>query len=481
MGLGVSGLSVSRLLCRLGFEVVASERRKVDEFGPEALEMDNLGINVIDEERAFGLISTPYGGPDLVVPSPGIPYDHVLLSLARERKIEVAGELEMAFRHQPLPVLAVTGSNGKTSTTSLVGHILERLKIPVFVGGNIGNPLSNLAMAHLTDALGDLRFAVLEVSSFQLETISRFKAKAATILNLSPDHFDRHKDMDGYFKAKKRIYNLQTSSDVAVANLDDELAGRVDGPARVFGFSRQRRPDFGAWFNEGVIEVVDGETVLGRRSWSDFSLIGGHNIENVMAAVGLAWAAGADPQAALDEATSFRPSDHRLQLVARYDGVSFIDDSKGTNVGAVASALSSFDRPIILIAGGRDKDLDFDYLIPYVREKVKRLVLMGECREKMFKSLGQAAPTDKVADLKAAVAVSLANAQRGDIVLLSPACASFDQFKNYKHRGEAFALEVVRQAREKGLNPEDAPAKEPEGEAPVKWDGGDNNGGEGAC
>ncbi|MDR1296245.1 MAG: UDP-N-acetylmuramoyl-L-alanine--D-glutamate ligase [Deltaproteobacteria bacterium] len=451
MGLGISGAAVSRLLVRLGFEVVVSERRKAADFGPEAAELDSLGVNIVDEERAYNILQARYGGPDLVVPSPGVPHDHVLLSLARESKIEVAGELEVAFRHQPLPVLAVTGSNGKTTVASLAGHILRAAGVPCFVGGNIGNPLSNLALDFQNDALGDRRFAVVEASSFQLETISRFKAKAAALLNLTPDHLDRHKDMDGYLAAKKRVFNLQGRNDVAVVNLDDPAVAGLGAPANVFGFSRARRPGLGAWVSGGRIEVADGGLVLASKSWSDFSLVGGHNMDNVMAAAGLAWAAGVDPGAALEHAAGFRPSDHRLQLVGVFGGISFVDDSKGTNVGAVASALESFDRPVVLIAGGRDKDLDFAYLIPHVEKKVRRLVLMGECREKMRRALAGSAPVTMAVDMRQAVAAALREARAGDVVLLSPACASFDQFSDYRQRGETFALEAVVQAKALGL------------------------------
>jgi UDP-N-acetylmuramoylalanine--D-glutamate ligase len=451
MGLGLSGVAAAKLLVKLGFEVIASERRRAADLELSVLELDGLGVNIIDEERAYGLIQASYGGPDLIVPSPGVPFDHPLLSLARDKNIEVAGELEIAFRHLPLPILAVTGSNGKTTVTSLTGRILARQGIEAFVGGNIGKPLSCLSLDYLNDNLVKLRLAVIEVSSFQLETISRFKAKAAAFLNLSPDHLDRHGDMGGYLKAKSGIFNLQGPTDVAVVNLDDPLIKNLGPPANVFGFSRTLRPKLGAWLNGGRIEVVDGERTLASKPWTEFNLIGSHNIDNVMAAVGLAWAAGADPGLALEAAAEFEASDHRLRQVSRYGGISFIDDSKGTNVGAVASALESFDRPVILIAGGRDKDLDFSYLAPYVRDRVKRLILMGECREKMSRALSSSAPTVMAADMGAAVAAALSEARSGDVVLLSPACASFDQFRDYKHRGEVFAMEVAKQAIESGL------------------------------
>jgi UDP-N-acetylmuramoylalanine--D-glutamate ligase len=357
----------------------------------------------------------------------------------------VAGELELAYRHVPLPILAVTGSNGKTSTTALVGHILEKAGLPAFVGGNIGKPLSLLALDHLNDNLGDLKYAVIEVSSFQLETISRFMANAAAFLNLSPDHFDRHGDIESYLGAKKRIFNRMGPEETAVINLDDPYVNDLAPKLRRFCFSLSERPQYGAWFNQGVISVVDGPEVLAQRPWSDFRLIGEHNVANVMAATGLALAAGVPPALALAAATTFTPSDHRLQPVGDYGGVSFIDDSKGTNVGAVACAIRSFDRPIILIMGGRDKDLDFSFLRPYVQERVKFLVLMGECRAKIYQSLGHLVPSALVEDMAGAVSAAIDVAKPGDVVLLSPAAASFDLFENYKHRGEVFTSEVKKQ------------------------------------
>ncbi|MDR1309509.1 MAG: UDP-N-acetylmuramoyl-L-alanine--D-glutamate ligase [Deltaproteobacteria bacterium] len=447
MGLGLSGLAAARLLVRLGFEVIASERRRACELGPEALEMDALGVNLIDEERAFGLIMLGYGGgPDLVVPSPGIPVDHPLLAMAREKRVEVAGEMELASRHVPLPILAVTGSNGKTTVTSLVGHILSRAAVPAFVGGNIGRPLSLLALDHLNDGLGDLRYAVLEVSSFQLETVSRFMARAAAFLNLSPDHLDRHGDMGGYLAAKRRIFNRQGPGETAVLNLDDPLVRDLAPDSRRFCFSRSVRPDFGAYLADGEIRVVEGGATLAARPWSDFRLAGAHNADNVMAAAGLCLAAGVDPALALAAATSFSPSDHRLQEVGTYGGVTFVDDSKGTNVGAVASAIESLGRPVILIMGGRDKGLDFGFLAPLVRRSVKRLIVMGECRDKIHAALSGETETVRAEGLPEAVAAAIVAAAPGDAVLLSPGCASFDQFRDYRHRGEAFASEVRRQA-----------------------------------
>jgi UDP-N-acetylmuramoylalanine--D-glutamate ligase len=469
LGLGLSGLASSRLLVRLGYEVIASERKKVAELGPETKEMDSIGVNLIDEETAFELIRTDYSDIALVVPSPGIPYGHALLAMAREKEVEVAGELELAFRHVPLPILAVTGSNGKSTVTALTGHILEKALIPSFVGGNIGRPLSELALDHLNGNLGDRQFAVIEISSFQLETISRFKAKAATFLNLSPDHLDRHGNMANYLKIKSRVFNLQGPNETAVINLDDPFASDLAQGSRRFCFSLASRPTMGAYYEGGEIVVVDDHEILAQRPWADFRLVGAHNIANVMAATGLAMAAGVAPAVALAAATTFSPSDHRLQLVGDYGGIAFIDDSKGTNVGAVASAIQSFDQPIVLIMGGRDKDLDFSYLASCVREKVRLLVIMGECRAKIFASLGQEAPTVMVEGMPEAVSAAIGGARPGDVVLLSPACASFDQFDNYKQRGLAFANEVKKQAQRIGLQGQPtlplsaAPAGEPKG------------------
>ncbi|MDR1487556.1 MAG: UDP-N-acetylmuramoyl-L-alanine--D-glutamate ligase [Deltaproteobacteria bacterium] len=442
MGGGLSGLASVKLLTRLGAKVTISDKKPIA--AKDAFWLSSVGADIIDEAQAYSIIERFR----LVVVSPGVPFEHPLLRLARSYGLEIIGEIELAFRNQNLDVLAVTGSNGKTTTAALTGYILNRLGVETFVGGNIGCPFAELCVMSIDKKIGDMKAAVLEISSFQLETIAQFHAKAAAFLNLTPDHLDRHGDMQEYLRVKSRIFNRQNQSDLAVINLDDPNVQGLGAPAGRFGFSTKKRPEFGGYVEQGLMKIVDGKSLLGVAAWSDFNLIGVHNQENVMAAVGLCLGLDIDPQRALLAARDFVASDHRLQQVGVYDGVRYIDDSKGTNVGAVARALESFDGPVILIAGGRDKGLDFSYLAPYVSKHVKKLIIMGESRAKIKRSLASVASIAEVSSMSEAVSVAKSEAEIGDVVLLSPACASFDMFKDYKERGDVFASEVRRQAGE---------------------------------
>ncbi|MDR1546489.1 MAG: UDP-N-acetylmuramoyl-L-alanine--D-glutamate ligase [Deltaproteobacteria bacterium] len=457
VGAGLSGLAAAELLVALQAQVLVVEKKPLAELAAEKARLAALGVELAPEAGAERLV----GEFDLAVLSPGAPWDHCLAVAFRAAGKPVWGELELSARHQSRPVLAVTGSNGKSSVTDLTGLILERAGLRPFVGGNIGRPLAELAAAEVRGAevggaevraaegsgaegaAGPL-WAVLEVSSFQLETVEAFHAVGAAFLNFTPDHLDRHGDLPTYLAAKRRIFNRQTADDFAVVNLDDPLLGPPVGPARVFGFSLSRRPDFGAWVADGVIRVVDGPRLLAEAPWSGFQLRGAHNQENVMAAVGLALRAGVAPAAALAAAADFRPADHRLQLVGVYEGVSYVDDSKGTNVGAVQRALETVEGRCVLLMGGRDKNLDFGLLAPVTAEKARLLIAFGECRAKIVEELGAAVETLAVETLEQAVAAAREAARPGETVLLSPACTSFDAFENYKRRGEAFAAEARR-------------------------------------
>ncbi|MDR1083741.1 MAG: UDP-N-acetylmuramoyl-L-alanine--D-glutamate ligase [Deltaproteobacteria bacterium] len=442
VGAGESGLAAARLLTALKCIVTITDQKREDllpgvrDKAPESVRW------------LFGPQNKKvYEDSDLIVISPGVPYDLPELNSARSCGVEVVGEMELAFREQSLPILAVTGSNGKTTVTSLTSYILAKSpEFNPFTGGNIGNPLSNLACDYVIGRRVDFNAAVLEVSSFQLETTSDFVAEGAAVLNVTPDHLDRHRSMADYFHLKCRIFDNQTTEDVAVLNEDDYLLSRKTVKGRRFGFSRRRRPPVGGYVRqeprEDVLVIVEGEKILAEAPWSEFKLFGTHNQENVLASVGLAMAVGMEAGEALLGARDFRPGDHRLQLVDEINGIRYYDDSKGTNVGAVAKALENFDDPIVLIAGGRDKDLDFAFLRPLIEEKVKNLVLIGETQDKMRAAFRGAAPVSLADSMEEAVSVASRLASAGQIVLLSPACASFDMFKDYKDRGEAFCREV---------------------------------------
>ncbi len=434
VGAGISGQWAAELLLERGAEVTICDQKTADELKEAQSRFRGRSVQWFlgqDAGRAFK-------GAELVVLSPGIPWTFPGLAAAAKR-VPVTGEMELASTFVQVPMVAVTGSNGKTTTTGLVGHICRKNKLPVFVGGNIGDPLSRFVLSGQK-----AKAAVLEMSSYQLETVGVFHARAAAILNISPDHLDRYADMADYFRAKTNIFINQKADDLAVVNEDDILLAHKATAARRFGFSRRRRQKFGAWVQRDEILVSEGGRDLASRPWSDFRLEGLHNQENVMAAVGLCLGLGLTAQKALDAATSFTAQKHRLELVGEFDSVKYYDDSKGTNVGAVARALESFKPPVVLIAGGQGKGQDFKLLYQPVRNKVRQLVLIGEDRDKIGSALAGAAPISTAETMAEAVRQARAAAPRGAVVLLSPACASFDMFRDYKHRGDSFVREVKR-------------------------------------
>lgn len=437
VGAGTSGQWAAELLLEHGAEVTICDQKSGDELSSALDRFKGKPVRwALGRQAEDG-----FKNAELVVLSPGVPWTFPGLAKAM-KKMPVTGEMELAASMVKVPVAAVTGSNGKTTTTGLVGHICRKNRQQVFVGGNYGEPLSRFVLEGQKASA-----AVLEVSSYQLETASVFHAAGAAILNICPDHLDRYDDMAEYFRAKTNILINQTADDLAVMNEDDVLLHHKCTVARRFGFSLKKKQRFGAWVNKDEIVVAEAGREKAARAWSDFKLEGVHNQQNVMAAVGLAMRLGLDPQKALDAAVSFTPQKHRLELIGEFNDVKYYDDSKGTNVGAVAMALASFKPPVVLIAGGQAKGQDFRMLYKPVRDKVKHLILMGEDREMIGSALEGAAPITTAENMADAVRQARSVAPRGAVVLLSPACASFDMFSDYKQRGEAFAREVKRQNR----------------------------------
>ena len=432
VGLGVSGLAAARFLASRGAKLVMTDRRVDIERGklpPGAVKLGAEDANWVD-------------GIDLVVTSPGVPRDSILLRAATERKVPVIGEIELASRFLDAPIAAVTGTNGKSTVVVLLGEILKASGRRTFVGGNLGTPLIDAV-----DSNWDV--AVVEVSSFQLEWIEKFRPKAGVHLNLSDDHFDRYKDLADYGNAKARLFENQDASDYAILNRDDlnvwKLAKRVR--SRIIGFG-QSRGDSGAsiWFDERANALVfdfDDNATRGRISLKDFRLRGRHNISNAMAASAAALALGVKAEQIERALASFRGLPHRIEVVHQHGGVTYIDDSKGTNVGAVVEAIDALAAPIILIAGGFDKGGDYAPLRRPLEEKVKLAIFNGAARDKMAAALDGATRIETVATLKEAVEHAARAARSGDTVLLSPACSSFDQFKDYAERGNVFK-ELVR-------------------------------------
>jgi UDP-N-acetylmuramoylalanine--D-glutamate ligase len=426
-GLGISGLAAARFLRQQGVEVVAVDRR-----GPAA-----LGEDVATELAADGGLSwlsredaeLP-AGIDGVVVSPGVPANRSLLAAARARGLPVVAEIELAFPFLNGPVVAITGSNGKSTTTAMTGALFAAAGRQVEVCGNIGTALC----ARIEGVAG--RIFVVEASSFQLEAIDTFRPRAATILNLSPDHLDRHAGMAGYAAAKRRITLRQTAADTLVLNADDAAVAGLDSDARRAWFSREQKVPAGCHLSGGEVLDAGGETLF---ATADVPVAGPHNLENAMAAALLARALGAATGDIARGLRSFRGLPHRMQSAATIGGVEFIDDSKGTNLDSTARGLEGFaDRSVHLILGGRNKGADFSAIAGIVARKTRRVYLIGEAAAEIEARLGTAASTVRSQTLDRAVAAAANEARPGETVLLSPACASFDQFRDFNHRGDEF-------------------------------------------
>jgi UDP-N-acetylmuramoylalanine--D-glutamate ligase len=434
VGLARTGVALAHFLTRAGARVTITDMAPAEELAAMRQLIQNLpvaeelGVPEPRDVRGF----------DLILPSPGVPPELPWLEVARRHGIPVWGELELASHFLTRPVIAVSGTNGKTTTTTLVGKFLAASGIAALVGGNIGTPLVSLL-----EQQQDADFLVLEISSFQLDTAPNFHPQSAALLNITPDHLDRYPNYAEYVASKASLFAGMTATETKVLNYDDPLVrplGRELG--NVLYFSATEPLTEGAWLADGAIKVRLTGAPEYKFPLVEIRLQGAHNLENIMAALLLSLAAGADPRACREVLASFAGLPHRLEWVASNAGVDFYDDSKGTNVGALARSLSSFDRPIILIAGGRDKDSDFSLLNNLIRQRVKALVLLGETKERLARVWEGLAPAYLAADMDEAVARAADLADPGEVVLLSPACASFDMFRDYAHRGETFQKAV---------------------------------------
>jgi UDP-N-acetylmuramoylalanine--D-glutamate ligase len=371
---------------------------------------------------------------DVVVPSPGVARSHVLLRRAVGRGIPVLSEIELASRALTCPILAVGGTNGKSTTTVLLGNMLKAAGLRVFVGGNLGTPLIEACMAEQP-----FQAAVVQVSSFQLEWVYTFQPQIAVLLNLTPDHLDRYAGMEEYRRAKAALLAAQQPGDVAVLNRDDPWVWEQRRKTRGATISFGREPvEFGSFLDANAIIYWGPEPVPRRFPLEAVALQGTHNRENMMAAVTAAAIWGI-PNAAIQRGLEqTRSLPHRLELVRERSGVRFFDDSKGTNVGAMEKSVASFSNGVILLAGGYDKGGDFTVLAPLLRQRVKHLVLFGAARQQIESQLSGVVPSSLTPGLAAAVHEAVAHACPGDTVLLSPGCASFDEFSDYTARGRRF-------------------------------------------
>jgi UDP-N-acetylmuramoylalanine--D-glutamate ligase len=434
VGLARTGVALAHFLTKAGARVTITDRAQPQELAAMRQLIQNLPV-----KEELGIPEPPdVRGFDLILPSPGVPPELPWLEAARRSGIPVWGELELASHFLTRPVIAVSGTNGKTTTTTLVGKFLAASNVKALVGGNIGTPLVSLLKQQQ-----DADYLVLEVSSFQLDTAPSFHPQCAALLNITPDHLDRYPDYAAYAASKASLFAAMTVAETKVLNYDDPLVRPLgQGLGNVLYFSSSEPLIEGACLAGEVIKVRLPGAPVQDFPLDEIRLQGAHNLENIMAALLLSLAAGGDPRACREVLATFAGLPHRLEYVATRGGVDFYDDSKGTNVGAVARSLSSFDRPVILIAGGRDKDSDFSLLNDLIRRRVKALVLVGETRERLARVWEGLAPAYLAADMDEAVARAASLADPGEVVLLSPACASFDMFRDYAHRGETFQKAV---------------------------------------
>jgi UDP-N-acetylmuramoylalanine--D-glutamate ligase len=435
LGFGRSGQAITRYLSSCGARVMVSEARHQSELEkPEQA----LLLQCSAEFEGGGHTEQFLGRAEKIVVSPGIDPNSELMTRLRESGVEILGELALAAALFQAPVIAITGTNGKTTVTDLIGELLKAGGKEPFVGGNIGTPLGEYL---LSPAGYDV--VVLEVSSFQLEMSGLFVPQIALLLNLSPDHLDRHGSMEQYANAKMRIFNGGEAIGMAVMNGDDKLSLQFLHLAKRESFSLfGHRPDYSASIEENRIIIPGaGEDEAYDLAGSNLASLSGNL--NAAAALLAVQSFGIDPGLKQEVLTNFLTGKHRMELVAEVAGITYINDSKATNTGAVASALQQFDRPVILIAGGKDKGDDYHLLRSVVKEHVKKLVLIGEAAPNLGESLADLVITDYPQTMEEAVASAIASAERGDTVLLSPACASFDMFSGYADRGECFS-EVVR-------------------------------------
>ena len=435
VGLGRSGVASALFLKKRGARVTVSDSKAEDQLRKEIPILLDQGIAV--ETGGHG--DRTFRGQDLIVVSPGVPADSPHLVQARALGEPVIGEIELAAQFLKGPLVAITGSNGKTTTTTLAGEIISAGGFPTVVGGNIGTPAITLV-----ESAGPDTWVVLEVSSFQLETIATFRPRIAVILNVTPDHLDRHGTFEAYARAKSRIFENQTALDSTVLNADDPTCATLAGQtkAKVFWFSRKKEVSQGAWLTDGRVLFRDAAGQSEIMMVSEIPLKGTHNVENVLAGVCIGMLAGARAEQIREAVGNFKAVEHRLEFAGRIRGVDYYNDSKATNTDATIKAIESFPANIHLILGGKDKGSDYTVLNDLLQERVKRVYTIGAAAEKIESQI-KGAEVVHAETLERAVRRASQEAAAGDIVLLAPACASFDQFESYEHRGRVFK-ELVR-------------------------------------
>lgn len=427
LGLARSGIAAAKLAKKAGFEVFVSDAAVNEELIEKAKALNELGIDVEVGGHTPRVLQS-----DLLVVSPGVPLSIDVIKAAREMGIPVISEIEFAFRFENGRVVAVTGSNGKSTTATLIARILEDSGEKVFLAGNIGKPYSDVVTNTSSDSI-----TVLELSSFQLEAIYSFSAFVGILLNLAPDHLDRYDTVDDYYHAKFRLFETQKPGSYAVLNVDQPEVAKLEGKivADVLPFTMCDGRVNGAWLSDSIIMRRD-EPILRK---DEIGIPGPHNLANALASVAATIPFEVPKESLAKTLRRFSGIEHRLERFLVWNGILFVNDSKATNPESLRFALLSFDRPIVLIAGGYDKGTDFSYLSGLVTKKVKAAVFTGATAKKMAQQIGGAAGFSTVVkDFKEAVETAINLAKKGDVVLLSPGCASFDAFKNFEHRGKVF-------------------------------------------
>ena len=434
IGAARSGLAGAEFLAKQGNQVVLTDMK-------QAVQVDNLaelGVSFVwGEQPDVEAIK-----PDYIVMSPGVPLTIPPVKYAKEHGIPVIGELELAYRNCKAPFAAITGTNGKTTTTTLIGELMKKTGRQVFVGGNIGVPIITYA-----DKLQEEDIVVAEVSSFQLETVESFCPHLALMINLTPDHLDRHGDMAGYLAAKVRIFENQKESDYLVLNYDDEALRELAPQSRgkVIFFSQKHKLEEGVYLDgRKVMLALNGESLFICNA-DEIAIKGKHNLENAMGAIVFAYLSGVRAEDIRDVLMTFQGVEHRLEPVRTLNEVLYINDSKGTNPDSTIKAIEAYDRPIVIILGGKNKGVPFTELAGLVKERVKKAVLVGQAKEELAEALDAAGFNDYVRteSFEEAVTKAAELAEPGDIVLLSPACTSWDMFSSFEERGRLFKKLVM--------------------------------------
>ncbi|MBN2569260.1 MAG: UDP-N-acetylmuramoyl-L-alanine--D-glutamate ligase [Deltaproteobacteria bacterium] len=436
IGLGKTGVSLARFLVKRGAHVLVTDIRDAKDMKENINALKGLPVNFhMGRHCGDGLSEV-----DMIIPSPGVPPYNEFLVEGAEKGLPIISEIELAFSYLKEPVVAITGTNGKTTTTKLIGEMLKRCGKRVFVGGNIGEPL-----IEYVDGEERADYLVVEVSSFQLQWVGNFHPYVAILLNMSADHLDYHENFEEYRSIKERVFARQTSDDLAILNADDplseEMAGKID--ADIIQFSSSKKLKRGISIDGPLLRYRDEGGVKEDYPVEGFQIRGVHNLENIMAAIVAARRCGCPSAGIIEAVRNFEGIPHRIEFVRSKNGVDIYNDSKGTNVDAVKRALESFSRPVILLMGGRYKGGDFGILSTLIREKVKKVILFGEARDKIESFIEGITDTGWSENLKDALEKAYDSASPGDVILLSPGCSSFDSFANYKERGNYFK-EIAR-------------------------------------